>query len=286
MKTDTIELIDTLLGQTDHHFEANKLNQIKIWLQTLPNDGSIYDLPIESISNWSKSTKESFFNAQLFKLGQIVRLTQIEVYRILGKKNAGSKRSQVNSFLKSHGLWYNMSVKNYKRDVDIKTEFFSKYITLAKMQSIDHDQFNSEVNDVVLSDFQHLIWKPELDLNQLFVPEFLSILASYNECLLDGRLSRAKIHIQLINYHWNIKHLENFSDTYNNPLLEKKLEHFDLSDRVLNVLRVMEIETLIELLSHNKSDLINYRVIGNKSLAELEKLLDELGLNFGFPFNS
>ena len=136
MKTDTIELIDTLLGQTDHHFEANKLNQIKIWLQTLPNDGSIYDLPIESISNWSKPIKESFFNAQLFKLGQIVRLTENEVYKILG--NSRSKRSQVNSFFKKHGLWYNMSVKNYERDIDIKNQL---------------EHFNTSFTEIMCSEF-------------------------------------------------------------------------------------------------------------------------------------
>lgn len=65
-------------------------------------------------------------------------------------------------------------------------------------------------------------------------------------------------------------------------LLKSKLADMDLSVRALNCLKAAEVETLGELVSYSKSDLMKFRNFGKKSLTELEELVHAKGLNFGF----
>ena len=65
-------------------------------------------------------------------------------------------------------------------------------------------------------------------------------------------------------------------------LLKSKLTDMDLSVRALNCLKAAEVETLGELVSFSKSDLMKFRNFGKKSLTELEELVHSKGLNFGF----
>ena len=65
-------------------------------------------------------------------------------------------------------------------------------------------------------------------------------------------------------------------------LLKSKLTDMDLSVRALNCLKAAEVETLGELVSYTKSDLMKFRNFGKKSLTELEELVHAKGLNFGF----
>lgn len=64
-------------------------------------------------------------------------------------------------------------------------------------------------------------------------------------------------------------------------LLKKKLVDMDLSVRALNCLKSADVNTLGELVSYQKEDLLKFRNFGKKSLAELENLLDSLNLDFG-----
>ena len=64
-------------------------------------------------------------------------------------------------------------------------------------------------------------------------------------------------------------------------LLKTKLMDLDLSVRALNCLKAAEVETLGDLVSYNKNDLMKFRNFGKKSLTELEELVTEKGLDFG-----
>jgi DNA-directed RNA polymerase subunit alpha len=64
-------------------------------------------------------------------------------------------------------------------------------------------------------------------------------------------------------------------------LLKTKLIDMDLSVRALNCLKAAEVDTLGDLVSFNKSDLMKFRNFGKKSLTELEELVVVKGLNFG-----
>ncbi len=64
-------------------------------------------------------------------------------------------------------------------------------------------------------------------------------------------------------------------------LLKTKLVDMDLSVRALNCLKAAEVDTLGDLVSYNKNDLMKFRNFGKKSLTELEELVQQKGLNFG-----
>ena len=55
----------------------------------------------------------------------------------------------------------------------------------------------------------------------------------------------------------------------------------DLSVRALNCLKAADVETLAELVSFNKNDLLKFRNFGKKSLTELEDLVHAKSLTFG-----
>ena len=56
-------------------------------------------------------------------------------------------------------------------------------------------------------------------------------------------------------------------------LLKTRLIDMDLSVRALNCLKAAEVDTLGDLVSFNKSDLMKFRNFGKKSLTELEELV-------------
>lgn len=64
-------------------------------------------------------------------------------------------------------------------------------------------------------------------------------------------------------------------------LLKTKLLDLDLSVRALNCLKSAEVETLGDLVSFNKQDLLKFRNFGRKSLTELENLVRSKNLEFG-----
>jgi len=68
-------------------------------------------------------------------------------------------------------------------------------------------------------------------------------------------------------------------------LLKTKLIDLDLSVRALNCLKAAEVDTLGDLVSYNKNDLMKFRNFGKKSLTELEELVNVKGLNFGMDLS-
>jgi DNA-directed RNA polymerase subunit alpha len=76
---------------------------------------------------------------------------------------------------------------------------------------------------------------------------------------------------------------EEFDETslHMRQLLKNKLVDMELSVRALNCLKSADVETLGELVSYHKSDLLKFRNFGKKSLTELEELIESKGLAFG-----
>ena len=64
-------------------------------------------------------------------------------------------------------------------------------------------------------------------------------------------------------------------------LLKTKLIDMDLSVRALHCLKAAEVDTLGDLVSYNKNDLMKFRNFGKKSLTELDELVAIKGLTFG-----
>ena len=68
-------------------------------------------------------------------------------------------------------------------------------------------------------------------------------------------------------------------------LLKTRLIDMDLSVRALNCLKAAEVDSLGDLVSFNKADLMKFRNFGKKSLTELEELVLIKGLSFGMDLS-
>ena len=68
-------------------------------------------------------------------------------------------------------------------------------------------------------------------------------------------------------------------------LLKTKLHDMDLGVRALNCLKAAEVDTLGDLVTYSKSDLMKFRNFGKKSLTELEELVDSKNLSFGMDIS-
>lgn len=68
-------------------------------------------------------------------------------------------------------------------------------------------------------------------------------------------------------------------------LLKTKLVDMDLSVRALNCLKAAEVDTLGDLVSFNKHDLMKFRNFGKKSLTELDELVASKNLTFGMDLS-
>lgn len=64
-------------------------------------------------------------------------------------------------------------------------------------------------------------------------------------------------------------------------ILKTPLEDLDLSVRAFNCLKAAKINSLSELVQYEQEDLMKFRNFGQKSLAEIEQVLHERGLQFG-----
>ncbi len=64
-------------------------------------------------------------------------------------------------------------------------------------------------------------------------------------------------------------------------ILKTPLEDLDLSVRAFNCLKAAKINSLSELVQYEQEDLMKFRNFGQKSLSEIEQVLNERGLGFG-----
>lgn len=80
---------------------------------------------------------------------------------------------------------------------------------------------------------------------------------------------------------------EIFDEEYlqKSKLLKTRISDLDLSVRALNCLKSANIDTLGELVSHEKSQLLKFRNFGRKSLSELDELVEAKGLVFGMDLS-
>jgi DNA-directed RNA polymerase subunit alpha len=64
-------------------------------------------------------------------------------------------------------------------------------------------------------------------------------------------------------------------------ILKTRLADMDLSVRALNCLKAADVETMGDLVSFHRGDLLKFRNFGRKSLNELDDLIKSRGLEFG-----
>lgn len=66
-------------------------------------------------------------------------------------------------------------------------------------------------------------------------------------------------------------------------LLDTRVDELELSVRSSNCLRAANIGTIEDLVTKSEGEMLKFRNFGRKSLNELNAILEELGLHFGFP---
>ncbi|MCO6496144.1 MAG: DNA-directed RNA polymerase subunit alpha [Chitinophagaceae bacterium] len=68
-------------------------------------------------------------------------------------------------------------------------------------------------------------------------------------------------------------------------VLKTPLEDLDLSVRAFNCLKAAKINSLSELVQYESEDLMKFRNFGQKSLSEIEQVLQDRGLDFGMDLS-
>lgn len=68
-------------------------------------------------------------------------------------------------------------------------------------------------------------------------------------------------------------------------VLNTPLEDLELSVRAFNCLKAAKINSLSELVQYTQEELMKFRNFGQKSLSEIEQVLNERGLHFGMDIN-
>jgi len=137
----------------------------------------------------------------------------------------------------------NYNVENYR--VGQKTDFEKLNINITTDGSIEPKQALTEASKILIKHFM-LFSDEKINLEEAVADEF----------------DEDTLHMR--------------------QLLKTELTEFGLSVRALNCLKTAEVFTLGELVSFKKSDMLKFRNFGKKSLTELEDLVAEKGLTFGF----
>ena len=137
----------------------------------------------------------------------------------------------------------NYNVENYR--VGQKTDFEKLNLNITTDGSIDPKQALTEASKILIQHFM-LFSDEKINLEEETVEEF----------------DEDTLHMR--------------------QLLKTELTEFGLSVRALNCLKTAEVYTLGELVSFKKSDMLKFRNFGKKSLSELEDLIEDKGLTFGF----
>ena len=76
-----------------------------------------------------------------------------------------------------------------------------------------------------------------------------------------------------------VEEVENVAE--NSVLLSKNIVDLPFTVRAINVMKMAEIQTVGDMISFKKSELLRFRNMGKKTLRELEEFADKYGLEFG-----
>ena len=136
-------------------------------------------------------------------------------------------------------------VENYR--VEQKTDFEKLIFEITTDGSVHPKEALKKAADVLIQHFA-LFTDTEIDVNT-------------EQVALTNEFDEQSLHIR--------------------QLLKQRLQDMDLSVRALNCLKTAEVETLGELVTYQKADLLKFRNFGKKSLNELEDLVKSKGLEFG-----
>ncbi|MEN8139583.1 MAG: DNA-directed RNA polymerase subunit alpha, partial [Bacteroidota bacterium] len=163
--------------------------------------------------------------------------------------------------------------ENKKSGMPIGTIFTDSIFTPIKLVKYEVENYRVEQK----TDYEKLIFDIKTDgsINpQDALTEAAKILIQHFMLFSDERITMEADEIaQTETYDEESLHMR--------QLLKTKLVDMELSVRALNCLKAAEVDTLGDLVSYHKSDLMKFRNFGKKSLTELSELVDQKNLSFG-----
>jgi DNA-directed RNA polymerase subunit alpha len=165
------------------------------------------------------------------------------------------------------GRGYNPSEKNKKEDMPIGTIPVDSIFTPVK--KVNFTVENTRVGNV--TDYDKLTL--EVWTNGTITPEESVSLAS--KVLND----HFKLFIDLNDSLQNLNLMVEREENEKEKVLEMSIEELELSVRSSNCLRRADIHTVEQLISKSEEDMAKVRNLGKKSLNEIKKRLNEIGLS-------
>ena len=171
------------------------------------------------------------------------------------------------------GRGYIPAEENKKIDASLGTIALDSIYTPIKNVKYHVENFRVEQK----TDFEKLILEIETDgsvIPQDALTDAAQILIQHFLLFTDERMIADVAPIQQVeSYDEEVMEMR--------KLLLKQLTELELSVRALNCLKAAEVDTVADLVSYTKADLMKFRNFGKKSLTELEDLVSNLGLTFG-----
>jgi DNA-directed RNA polymerase subunit alpha len=175
------------------------------------------------------------------------------------------------------GRGYVPAEENKKQNVAIGTIFIDSIFTPVKNVKYGIENFRVEQK----TDYEKLVFEIKTDgsINPKdALTEAAKVLIHHFMLFSDERITLEADEIaQTDSYDEESLHMR--------QLLKTKLVDMDLSVRALNCLKAAEVDTLGDLVSFNKNDLMKFRNFGKKSLTELDELVASKNLNFGMDLS-
>ena len=175
------------------------------------------------------------------------------------------------------GRGYVPAEENKKQNAAIGTIFIDSIFTPVKNVKYSIENFRVEQK----TDYEKLVFEIKTDgsINPKdALTEAAKVLIHHFMLFSDERITLEADEIaQTESYDEESLHMR--------QLLKTKLVDMDLSVRALNCLKAAEVETLGDLVSFNKNDLMKFRNFGKKSLTELDELVANKNLTFGMDLS-
>jgi DNA-directed RNA polymerase subunit alpha len=175
------------------------------------------------------------------------------------------------------GRGYVPAEENKKQNASIGTIFIDSIFTPVKNVKYNIENFRVEQK----TDYEKLVFEIKTDgsINPKdALTEAAKVLIHHFMLFSDERITLEADEIaQTETYDEESLHMR--------QLLKTKLVDMDLSVRALNCLKAAEVDTLGDLVSFNKNDLMKFRNFGKKSLTELDELVASKNLTFGMDLS-
>jgi DNA-directed RNA polymerase subunit alpha len=175
------------------------------------------------------------------------------------------------------GRGYVPAEENKKQNASIGTIFIDSIFTPVKNVKYNVENFRVEQK----TDYEKLVFEIKTDgsINPKdALTEAAKVLIHHFMLFSDERITLEADEIaQTETYDEESLHMR--------QLLKTKLVDMDLSVRALNCLKAAEVDTLGDLVSFNKNDLMKFRNFGKKSLTELDELVASKNLTFGMDLS-